>query len=266
MHEGIFLLEDLVRIARRAGRAIMDVYKGDKAAWQKEDASPLTIADLRADEIIRCELEKLCPGIFILSEESVSENGGSGEAFFLVDPLDGTKEFLKRNGEFTVNIALVVEGVLEVSVVDAPALEETFFAAKGRGACRLSGDKSTRLSCVPPLGVLRVIGSRSHGDERLQRWLSSLAIPFQIDSAGSSLKFCRIAEGRADVYLRFGPTSQWDTAAAQLVLEEAGGRVVDFAGKHLGYGSDRPILNPAFIASGFELGSRFLGLEYLEGC
>lgn len=266
MCDEIPLLEDLVRIARKAGRAIMDVYKGDKAAWQKEDGSPLTIADLRADEIIRCELEKLCPGIFILSEESVSENGGSGEAFFLVDPLDGTKEFLKRNGEFTVNIALVVEGVLEASVVDAPALRETFLAAKGRGAWRLSGDKSTRLSCVPPPSILRVIGSRSHGDERLQRWLSSLAIPFQLDSAGSSLKFCRIAEGRADVYPRFGPTSQWDTAAAQLVLEEAGGRVVDFSGKHLGYGVYRPILNPAFIASGFELGHPFFGLEHLEEC
>lgn len=266
MHDAIPLLEDLIRIARKAGLAIMDVYEGDKAAWQKEDGSPLTTADLRADEIIRCELEKLCPGIFILSEESVSENGGSGEAFFLVDPLDGTKEFLKRNGEFTVNIALIVGGALSASVVDAPALGETFFAAKGRGSWRSFGDKPTKLSCVPPPAVLRVIGSRSHGDERLQRWLSSLAIPFQIDSAGSSLKFCRIAEGRADVYPRFGPTSQWDTAAAQLVLEEAGGRVVDFAGKHLGYGSDRPILNPAFIASGFELGSRFLGLEYLEGC
>lgn len=266
MHDDIPLLEDLIRIARKAGLAIMDVYAVDKAAWQKEDGSPLTTADLRADEIIRSELEKLCPETFIFSEESVSKSGTSDEAFFLVDPLDGTKEFLKKNGEFSVNIALVVGGSLSASVVDVPALGETFFAAKGRGAWRLSGDRRTRLSCVSRPAVLRVIGSRSHADERLQRWLSSLDIPFQIDSAGSSLKFCRIAEGRADVYPRFGPTSQWDTAAAQLVLEEAGGCVVEFSGTRLGYGLDRPILNPAFIASGFELGHPFLGLEYLEGC
>ncbi len=244
-------LDTLCRIAEDAGREIMDVYAKGGEIWQKEDTSPLTEADLRADRVIRAGLEKHFPGLFILSEESRSAGAGEDDAFFLVDPLDGTKEFIKRNGEFTVNIALVVRGAVVAGVVLAPALNELFFAAQGLGvwkrdASGLHALKIARRSATEPL---RVIGSRSHGGDKLAAWLATLGREHSFVAAGSSLKFCRIAEGSADIYPRFGPTSQWDTAAAQCVLELAGGAVTDFGGRVLCYGLDRPVLNPEFIAA-----------------
>ncbi len=243
-------LDTLCRIAEAAGREIMAVYATGGETWLKDDASPLTEADLRADRAIRAGLEAHFPGVFILSEESVSSGPAAGDQFFLVDPLDGTKEFIKRNGEFTVNIALVEQGVAVASVVLAPALDELYFGAHGLGAWKrdVSGLREIRTARREPGRPLRVIGSRSHGGERLEAWLATLQQEHSFVAAGSSLKFCRIAEGSADIYPRFGPTSQWDTAAAQCVLEAAGGAVTDLEGQPLRYGLDRPVLNPEFIA------------------
>lgn len=243
-------LQVLCDIADEAGQAIMAVYAGDITAWQKADASPLTEADLRADAIIRSGLERHFPGTFILSEESSSADAGPRDTFFLVDPLDGTKEFLKRNGEFTVNIALVHGGDAVAGVVLAPALGELFYGARGGRAWGRTASVTTEIHVAThrPATPLRVVASRSHGDETLTRWLANVG-DHTVVPVGSSLKFCRIAEGRADVYPRFGPTSQWDTAAAQAVLEVAGGVMVAADGSPVRYGLDRPILNPHFIAA-----------------
>ncbi len=246
-------LQTLCNIAQAAGQEIMAVFDQGGAVWQKEDASPLTEADLRADAVIRQRLEAAFPGIFILSEESRSAGGETVSTFFLVDPLDGTKEFLKRNGEFTVNIALVQQGVPIAGVVFAPALGELFYAAQGLGAwLQTAGDapQALQVSTRPPTQPLRVIGSRSHGGEKLAAWLATLSCEHSFVAAGSSLKFCRIAQGQADIYPRFGPTSQWDTAAAQCVLVAAGGDVRDMAGEPLRYGLQQPLLNPEFVAVG----------------
>lgn len=243
-------LQMLCDIALAAGREVMDVYGTDFSSVQKDDDSPLTQADLRSDQVIREGLERAFPGVFILSEESSPQAQGNHESFFLVDPLDGTKEFLKRNDEFTVNIALVDRGVPVAGIVFAPALGELYSGAKGQGAWkRKDGATQALLTQAPAAGApLRVIGSRSHGGDGLARWLSQLTGEHTFVAAGSSLKFCRIAEGAADVYPRLGPTSQWDTAAAQAVLESAGGAVLEAQGGDLRYGLQRPILNPYFIA------------------
>lgn len=244
-------LKTLCAIALEAGQEIMSVYAQDFDVFQKEDASPLTEADLRADAVIRQGLEQHFPNVFILSEESVSSEHDSTDRFFLVDPLDGTKEFLKRNGEFTVNIALIKNGASIAGVVYAPALDELFYAARGLGAWKVKSNQTTPL-CVHPINnsePLRVVGSRSHGADKLEAWLAKLNQTYTFSPFGSSLKFCRIAEGQADVYPRFGPTSQWDTAAAQCVLEEAGGIVTDINGQALLYSLERSILNPEFIAA-----------------
>ncbi|HUR89855.1 MAG TPA: 3'(2'),5'-bisphosphate nucleotidase CysQ [Ramlibacter sp.] len=244
-------LQTLCEIALAAGREVMEVYGTDFSHVQKDDNSPLTQADLRSDKVIRDGLERAFAGVFILSEESSPQASGSHERFFLVDPLDGTKEFLKRNDEFTVNIALVEGGVPIAGVVYAPALAELYFGAQGQGAWKSKeGAAPVQLRTNAPRAAapLRVIGSRSHGGEELARWLQQLVVEHTFVAAGSSLKFCRLAEGAADVYPRLGPTSQWDTAAAQAVLECAGGAVLEASGADLRYGLQRPILNPYFIA------------------
>jgi 3'(2'),5'-bisphosphate nucleotidase len=245
-------MQALCAIAKAAGGEIMGVYARDFAAWTKADASPLTEADLRADAVIRKGLESAYPGVFILSEESVSPDADRGGDFFLVDPLDGTREFLKRNGEFTVNIALVSGGRPVAGVVLAPATGEVFFAAQGLGAWQETADGAHvslfNTSGPAPGAALRVLGSRSHASEALSRWLARLEVGHTFVAAGSSLKFCRIAQGQADIYPRHGPTCQWDTAAGQAVLEQAGGAVLDAQGQPLTYGLDRPILNSHFIA------------------
>ncbi|MDP3619273.1 MAG: 3'(2'),5'-bisphosphate nucleotidase CysQ [Ramlibacter sp.] len=256
-------LEALCTIASEAGREIMDVYGNDTIViTNKEDASPLTQADLRSDAVIRRGLQTAFPDVFIWSEESISPqtvDAGLPRTFFLVDPLDGTKEFINRNGEFTVNIALIHEGEAVAGVVYAPALGQLYCAARGLGAWKgespLHHEHAVSLkaqSCHngSEIRKLRVIGSRSHGGDALAAWLAKLRQPYDFVVAGSSLKFCRIAEGQADIYPRQGPTCQWDTAAGQAVLQEAGGCVLDPNGKPLRYGLDMPILNTHFVALG----------------
>jgi 3'(2'), 5'-bisphosphate nucleotidase len=245
-------LQTMCNVAVAAGSAVMAVYAKDFSSWEKADASPLTEADLHADAVIREGLQAEFPGVYILSEESVTGHSEPGASFFLVDPLDGTKEFLKRNGEFTVNIAWVYQGVAIAGVVLAPALGELFYAAVGLGAWKRDGKGTRQLQTRAFVGdsPLKVIGSRSHGGDALAEWLATLPHAHSFVAAGSSLKFCRISEGEADIYPRFGPTSQWDTAAAQAVLEVAGGAVTDMGGTPLKYGLDCPILNSQFVATG----------------
>jgi len=243
-------LEQLCACAEAAGQAVMDVYRTEFGAWLKDDNSPVTDADRRADQIIRECLQSAFPSICVVSEESPIAEDGAPDRLFLVDPVDGTREFLHRNGEFTVNIAWVDRGVATAGVVLAPALGQLYFAARGQGAWRrdAAGLTALRTAAAPAGAPLRVMVSRSHGDAALQPWLARWPGEQRAQPVGSSLKFCRIAEGAADVYPRFGPTRQWDTAAAQAILEEAGGQVLDAAGQPLRYGLDRPLLNPNFIA------------------
>jgi 3'(2'), 5'-bisphosphate nucleotidase len=246
------LLPRLEDIARRAGDAILDIYHSDFTVRHKEDSSPLTEADERAEAIIVSGLEALTPGIPIVAEEAAAAGripDIAGGTFWLVDPLDGTKEFVKRNGEFTVNIGLVADGVPVAGVVRAPALGEMWSGAAGK-ASRIDGESRRSIICrrPPSLGAV-ILTSRSHRNpEALDAWIA--AFPgASLGFAGSSLKFCRVAEGSADFYPRFGPTSEWDTAAAHAVLLAAGGSVETFEGKPLAYAKPQ-FLNPDFIASG----------------
>lgn len=248
------LLPRLIDITRRAGRVVMEVYNSDFAVAAKDDKSPVTEADMRAEKVILAALAELTPDIPAVSEEAAAAGfypDVAGGRFWLVDPVDGTKEFVKRNGEFTVNIGLI-EGELPVlGVVFAPALDRLFAGAAPGVA--FSEDKGVRRAiaarAVPPEGGI-VLDSRSHrAPERLEAWMAERRIAGRVN-AGSSLKFCLVAAGEADWYPRFGPTSEWDTAAGHAVLRAAGGSVVDFAtGEELRYRKPT-YLNPDFLAQG----------------
>jgi 3'(2'),5'-bisphosphate nucleotidase len=240
----------LCSIAQRAGREVMAVYDAPFAASAKQDGSPVTEADLRADRVIREGLATGFPGVCIVSEESSPDMQDAADCFFLVDPLDGTREFVARNGEFTVNIAAIARGQPVAGVVLAPATGEMFYAARGVGAWRQTpqGEHALRVRPARAGEALRVLGSRSHQDSATRDWLAALSQPWTMKVAGSSLKFCRIAAGDADLYPRLGPTCQWDTAAGHAVLEQAGGAVRAASGSALAYGRDRPLINPYFVA------------------
>jgi 3'(2'), 5'-bisphosphate nucleotidase len=248
------LLDAVAVIAEDAGHAILEVYRTDFAVEAKGDRSPITEADWRANEVIRIGLGALPGGRPILSEEARAvpwDIRRHWKEYWLVDPLDGTKEFIQRNGQFTVNIALVQAGRPVLGVVHVPDSGTTYGGIVGRGAWRRprSGDKQD--ICVRPLGAgpVRVVGSRSHRGPDLDGYLERLG-PHEMVPMGSSLKFCVVAEGNADVYPRLGPTSEWDTAAAEAVLAAAGGQVVSSSGQPLAYNKGPDLLNPWFIASG----------------
>jgi 3'(2'), 5'-bisphosphate nucleotidase len=249
------LLADIIPLARRAAAAILEVYGQDFAVEHKTDASPLTAADLAAHHAIVDGLRRLTPELPVLSEESASIAWAERERwsrYWLVDPLDGTREFVKRNGEFTVNIALVDAHRPVLGVVLAPVGGDLYYAEAGRGAFRQARPDAEpqrlRTTC-PPAQPLRVAGSRSHGSERQGQLLSRLG-PYTTLAMGSSLKFCLIARGDADLYLRAGPTSEWDTAAAHCVLDEAGGAVFALDGQPLRYNAKASLRNPEFLAVG----------------
>ena len=243
-------LPGLCQIAQLAGDEIMRVYNTQYDVSLKADFSPLTQADLLADHLIQKHLSILFPKYTIISEESDYMNSSQSEVFFLVDPLDGTKEFINKNGEFTVNIALVYKTEVVASVVFAPAFNELYFASKTAGAWKKNSTETIQLkidsSKIPT--PLKVIGSRSHADDQVTSWLEKMSLDYTHTVLGSSLKFCRIAEGASNIYPRFGPTRMWDTAAGHFILKMAGGVVVDLQGRELSYAGSGSFMNPWFIA------------------
>jgi 3'(2'), 5'-bisphosphate nucleotidase len=248
------LLEPVTEIARAAGRAILAIYGSDFEVETKADHSPLTAADRASHQLIVDELQRLTPGLPVWSEESATVPFARRAAwtdFWLVDPLDGTKEFIKRNGEFTVNIALISNHEPVLGVVHVPVSGNDYYACRGRGAffCRNGGSPEpihVRSSAAEPV---RVVGSRSHRGNSLEAFLERVG-PHEMIGMGSSLKLCLVASGEADVYPRLGPTSEWDTAAAQAVVECAGGRVVNLEGQPIRYNTHAEVLNPYFLVYG----------------
>ncbi len=247
------LLEPVRRVAEAAGERIMEVYQSaDFEVETKENDTPLTRADRAAHAHIRDGLRELTPDLPQLCEEGdpVSpEERRRWSRYWLIDPLDGTREFIKRNGEFTVNIALVDGHRPVFGVVHAPALGVTWAARAGGEVRRYTGDRVETVRTRPAPERLTVVVSRSHRGEAVERILGRLGAYEEL-SVGSSLKICRVAEGAADFYPRFGPTSEWDTAAAQAVLEAAGGRLTDAGLEPLRYNTGESLLNPDFLAMG----------------
>jgi len=245
-------LEAVARIVREAGAIVMAIYEGGFDVRAKADASPVTEADERAEAHIVPALRALAPHIPIVAEEMAArgEADAVGDTFWLVDPLDGTKEFISRNGEFTVNIALVHQGRPVLGVVGAPALGRVFAGVVGQGAWveDAQGRRAIRARTVPAEGMT-VVASRSHGDAAaLDRFLAGRVVA-QLANAGSSLKLCLIAAGEADLYPRLGRTMEWDIAAGHAVLAAAGGQVTQLDGSAFNYGKPG-FENPHFVASG----------------
>jgi 3'(2'), 5'-bisphosphate nucleotidase len=253
------LIEGAIAIARAASDAILEVYDGEFAVQRKADASPVTAADMAAHHIILDGLARLTPDVPVLSEESADEidfeRRRPWQRLWLVDPLDGTREFVKRNGEFSVNLALIENGVSVFGLVLAPVGGALWYGSRDGGAFRRDGERETALHVqVPAAQPLRVAASRSHHNPRIEGFMVNAHREalggIAMLSLGSSLKFCRIAERALDLYPRFGPTSEWDTAAGQAVLEAAGGAVFDPQGRPFRYNQRSSILNGDFIALG----------------
>ncbi|MEM9058115.1 MAG: 3'(2'),5'-bisphosphate nucleotidase CysQ [Pseudomonadota bacterium] len=247
-------LPKVLDIARDAGKAILEIYEQDFDVEHKADDSPLTAADLAAHKKIVAGLAALEPALPVLSEESAQQpfaERAHWQRYWLVDPLDGTKEFIKRNGEFTVNIALIDNHEPVLGVVHVPVLNTDYYGARGVGAFRQKDDDEPAAIRVASgdVGMPRVVGSRSHRGASLDAYLERLG-EHEMVPMGSSLKFCVVAEGKADVYPRLGPTSEWDTAAAHAVVDCAGGKVLAVSGEPLRYNAKEDILNPHFVVIG----------------
>jgi len=248
-------LQQIVLLAKQAGEAIMQVYaQTDLQIEVKQDDSPVTAADIASHNVIIAGLKQHFADIAVMSEEDADISWAerqTWQTYWLIDPLDGTKEFIKRNGEFTVNIALIHQGQAIAGVVYAPVLDKCYSGIVGQGAWLEHNGATSILDIrqrplqTPPV----VVGSRSHISPDVAAYLHTIG-EHQMLSVGSSLKFCMVAEGQADVYPRLGLTSEWDTAAAQAVLESAGGKVVEYpALTALQYNQKENILNPYFIAA-----------------
>ncbi len=259
------LVVPLVALARQAGDAILKVYATDFDVQAKDDDSPLTQADMASHRVIDAGLRALTPDIPVISEESGLPDfaeRGQWTRYWLIDPLDGTKEFVKRNGEFTVNIALIENHRPVLGIVHVPVQNTTYSGCEGAGSTvRVADGDPEPIRVAPVSGTpIRVVGSRSHRGASLDAYLEALG-EVEMLPMGSSLKFCVIAEGKADVYPRLGPTSEWDTAAAQAVVEQAGGAVVELDGKPLTYNAKADILNPFFLVRGPQDNDWLAGLE-----
>ena len=250
-----YTLEDIIRLSVSAGHRIMEVYNTDFDVEQKSDNSPLTAADMAAHHTIVNKLTELTPDIPVLSEESGSvsfEERSQWQQYWLVDPLDGTREFVKRNGEFTVNIALIDNHESVLGVVFAPVTGELYYAEQGKGAYKKSANDDEPAiihSRKKDTTSTIIAGSRSHSGDSLIRFLENVK-DYDVLSMGSSLKSCLVAEGRADIYPRLGPTSEWDTAAAQCIVEEAGGCLTTTDMKPMRYNTKDSLLNPHFLVIG----------------
>lgn len=256
------LIQSIIDISHLAGDKIMDIYQKDFAIYEKSDESPLTEADLAAHNCIVEGLSKVSD-LPVLSEESADiswQERNSWDTYWLVDPLDGTKEFIKKNGEFTVNIALIKDGVPIFGVVYAPVLEQTYVGILGQGAFKITA--GVRADISPKAwakgATWKIVGSRSHQSPEIQALLDSLEGDTELVAMGSSLKLCLVAEGAAHLYPRLGPTSEWDTGAAQAVVEAAGGKVTIIEdatdalkpdAEPLRYNQKESVLNPYFLVS-----------------
>jgi len=255
MNDPIDILDEIVDLAKQAGEKIMHVYESDEFnVTQKSDNTPLTKADLAAHHTIIEGLSRLSIQHPILSEESAKipfAERSSWQTYWLVDPLDGTREFIKRNGEFTVNIALISDHRPILGVIDTPVKDICYYACKSHGAYKQIGNNpSTRLQTKKKQNTpTRVAGSRSHQGDSLKQFLANVG-EHEIVSMGSSLKSCLVAEGKLDIYPRLGPTSEWDTGAAQCIVEEAGGAIIETNGQALLYNMKDSLLNPSFFVIG----------------
>lgn len=245
------LIPALLDITRRAGDEILKVYRTDFDVRYKEDSSPVTEADMAAHHVIVDSLRQLTPDLPILSEESAQvpwSERKQWRTYWLVDPLDGTREFLNRSDEFTVNIALIEDHLPVLGFVGVPVTGDIYWGGETLGAWhRRKTGQVSRLNVSAPGAALRVLASKNHLNPETQTYIDRLG-PVELIQAGSSLKFCRIAEGKADLYPRLGPTSEWDTAAAHALLLGAGGAVTHVTGESLLYNKKESLLNPYFIA------------------
>ncbi len=244
----------VIEIARAAARAILTIYESDFTVNNKKDNSPLTQADLIAHQTITKGLTALTPNLPILSEESTIppwDKRKHWRQYWLIDPLDGTREFIKRNGEFTVNIALIEDHLPVIGVVYVPVGNVCYYASRDHGAYKITGTSTSAIQTrKTDMNHIAVCGSRSHGNKKQQAFIKSLGQQSTMIAIGSSLKFCLVAEGSADVYLRFGLTSEWDTAAAHCIVNEAGGAVLDMHDQPLCYNDTASLLNPEFMVIG----------------
>ena len=247
-----YLLPEALKIADIASQEVLRIYLTDFKVDYKADESPITAADLASHRVIVEGLRELSHDIPILSEEGADipwEERKHWRRFWLIDPIDGTKDFTQRTDEFTVNIALIEDGVPVLGVVTAPALKEAYWGAQGEGAFKRDRTGAIRqISVAEPKDVVRVVASKNHLNEDTKAFIQKFE-SHELVQAGSSLKFCRVAEGQADIYPRLGPTCEWDTGAAHAVLNAAGGKVETLEGKPLVYGKE-DVLNPFFVASG----------------
>ncbi len=253
------LLKDVIKIAKQAGQSVLEIYNSeDFEVRHKGDDSPITKADLAAHEIIVNFLEKNYSSIPCLSEESHSitfDQRKHWKQCFIIDPLDGTKEFIAQNGDFTVNIALQENGRCKLGVIYVPVSGVTYFAAEGLGAFKQEQEKPAERICVRKLPRKNghnhptVVASRRHGVEKVTPLCKNFA-SYNLINRGSSLKMCMVAEGSADFYPRLAPTCEWDTAAAQAIVEQAGGRIVQLDFSEMTYNQKEDILNPFFLVLG----------------
>ena len=251
---------ELLNIAIDSGREILKIYNNEIIVNSKEDKSPITQADINSNNLIVNRLKRLEPNIPILSEESLVswENRKDWNKYWLIDPLDGTKEFINRNGEFTVNISLIENNYPIFGIIYSPVKSVLYYALKNNGCYKLK--TNSNLSTLKDFDKInikkeknittKVIGSRSHSSKDFQNWVEKKFTNFELITIGSSLKFCILAEGEADIYPRLGPTSEWDIAAGHIILEEAGGKLLTIDNKDILYNTKEDILNPDFIAYG----------------
>ena len=258
----INLVKPIIELSVRAGESILKIYDTEFEIDEKKDSTPLTEADLQSHNIIVSGLKSITPDIPIISEEEKLESFSSRKnrrRYWLIDPLDGTREFINKNGEFTVNIALIENNIPVLGVVHVPVKSETYIGCKNYGAKKINAMKEMKnISINKKLNTsLKVVGSRSHRGQSLAKFLNFVG-EHEFLSVGSSLKFCMIAEGKADLYPRFGPTSEWDTAAAQAVVEQAGGKVINRNLDRLLYNKKESILNSQFYAVGSNLISKII--------
>lgn len=246
------ILPDVLQIADAASEKVLHVYQSDFKVRHKADDSPITAADEASHEVIVAGLNNISRDIPVLSEEGAAipwSERKSWHRFWLVDPVDGTREFTQRSGEFTVNIALIEFGEPVLGVITVPALKEAYWGAKGEGAFKRDRTgKVHRIRVATPKDEVRVLASKNHLNPETRAFIDTLG-PHEMIQAGSSLKFCRIAEGHADLYPRLGPTSEWDTAAGHAILLAAGGTVNKLNGEPMTYGKE-DLINPHFVASG----------------